>query len=77
MTMKEARHHLGLSLSEFAALHQQSTHSIRRWEMPETASGYRKPNGSAVALTEVLLALKGWLEPGDTAARAVERLIPA
>lgn len=63
MNMKQARHHLNLSRAEFAALHQQSTHSVRRWELAEGSLGYRKPNGSAVAFTQALLdgyRPKGW-----------------
>jgi len=55
MNMREARHHLGLSLSEFAALHQMSTAAVRRWEHPKDASGYREPSGSAKAFTQALL----------------------
>lgn len=58
MNMKAARQQLGLSLSEFAALHQMSTAAVRRWEHPKNASGYREPSGSAKALTQALL--DGW-----------------
>jgi DNA-binding transcriptional regulator YiaG len=55
MNIAQARHNLGLSLSEFAALHQMSKHAVRRWEMPVDASGYREPSGSAKAFTQALL----------------------
>lgn len=55
MDMKQARQHLGLSLSEFAALHGLSVDAVRRWEKPEDATGYREPSGSAKAFTQALL----------------------
>lgn len=55
MNIKHARQQLGLSLSEFADLHQCSTHAVRRWELPIEASGYREPSGSAKAFTQALL----------------------
>lgn len=55
MNMKSARQKLGLSLSEFAALHQMSTAAVRRWEHPKDATGYREPSGSAKAFTQALL----------------------
>lgn len=55
MNMKAARRQLGLSLSEFAALHQMSVGACRRWEQPDDASGYREPSGSAKAFTQALL----------------------
>ena len=53
--MKQSRQQLGLSLSEFAALHQMSVAAVRRWEHPQDASGYREPSGSAKAFTQALL----------------------
>lgn len=55
MNIATARHTLGLSLSEFAALHQSSTDAVRRWEKPKDATGYREPSGSAKAFTQALL----------------------
>lgn len=55
MNMKEARRSLGLSLSEFAELHQVSVLAVRRWEYPVGYSGHREPSGSAVAFTQALL----------------------
>lgn len=55
MNIKQARQQLGLTLSEFAALHQISTDAVRRWEKPEDATGYREPSGSAKAFTQALL----------------------
>lgn len=55
MNMREARQRLGLSLSEFAALHQMSVAAVRRWEHPKEATGYREPSGSAKAFTQALL----------------------
>lgn len=55
MDSKQARQRLGLSLSEFAALHQITTEAVRRWEKPQDASGYREPSGSAQAFTQALL----------------------
>lgn len=55
MDTKVARRQLGMSLSEFAELHQVSTDAVRRWEKPKDASGYREPSGSAKAFTQALL----------------------
>lgn len=55
MNMKQARLRLGLTLSEFAALHGQTTGCARRWEKSPEASGYRHPSGSAQAFTKALL----------------------
>lgn len=69
MNIRAARHHLGLTLGEFAALHQSSTDAVRRWEKPQDASGYREPSGSAKALTEALLEgyrPKWWLTTTNT-----------
>ncbi len=55
MNIAAARRALGMSLSEFAKLHRMTTHGVRRWELPETASGYREPSGSAKAFTQALL----------------------
>lgn len=55
MNIKSARRALGLSLSEFAALHHVSTDAVRRWERPEGTNGYREPSGSAKAFTQALL----------------------
>lgn len=55
MNIAAARHQLGLSLSEFASLHQSSTDAVRRWEKPKDATGYREPSGSAKAFTQALL----------------------
>jgi len=56
MNTRNARQSLGLSIAEFAALHRVAPQTARRWEMPETATSHRKPGGSAIALTERLLA---------------------
>jgi DNA-binding transcriptional regulator YiaG len=58
MNMKQARQKLGLSLSEFAELHQVSVLAVRRWEYPVGSSGHREPSGSAVAFTQALLTGK-------------------
>ena len=58
LDMKSARRKLGLSLSEFAALHGCSTDAPRRWEKPKGSTGYREPSGSAKQLTRVLLVAK-------------------
>ncbi len=55
MNIKNARRSLGMTLGEFAALHQISTDAVRRWEKPVEASGYREPSGSAKAFTQALL----------------------
>lgn len=55
LDMKSARQKLGLSLSEFAALHQVSELAARRWEYPIGSSGRREPSGSAKAFTQALL----------------------
>lgn len=55
MDMKQGRQQLGLSLSEFAALHRVSVLAVRRWEYPVGSSGHREPSGSAVAFTQALL----------------------
>lgn len=55
MNIANARRQLGLSISEFAAIHGVAPQTARRWEMPETAISHRKPGGSAIALTQHLL----------------------
>jgi DNA-binding transcriptional regulator YiaG len=55
MNIAAARHKLGLSLSEFAALHRVTTLAVRRWEYPPDSSQYREPSGSAKAFTQALL----------------------
>ncbi len=55
MNIAQARHALGMSLSEFASLHQVSTLAVRRWEYPQSSSQYREPSGSAKAFTQALL----------------------
>lgn len=55
MNIKSARRKLGMSLSEFAALHRMTTHGVRRWETDPKHSGYRQPSGSAMAFTQALL----------------------
>lgn len=73
MNMREAREQLGLTVQEFATLHQCSRFSVHRWEM--TGKGHRKPNGSAIALTEVLLELRGLVRPGDSAADVIRTML--
>lgn len=55
MNIKSSRQSLGMSIAEFAALHQISTDAVRRWEKPKGGTGYREPSGSAKAFTQALL----------------------
>lgn len=65
MNIKQAREQLGMSLTEFAALHGCTTRAVRRWEYPADAPGYREPSESAKAFTQALLSgyrPEGWEE---------------
>lgn len=55
MNIANARHKLGMTLSQFAAAHQMSVAAVRRWEHHKDATGYREPSGSAKAFTQALL----------------------
>lgn len=60
--IKQARHKLGLSASQLAALLDTDAQTIRRMEQSETANTFRNPAPRMVRLIEAYLA--GY-RPGD------------
>jgi len=53
---KEARQKLGLTQSELGHILNTSPVTVRKWEMPDTASNARTPNPVAAQVMRWLLA---------------------
>ncbi len=53
---KSARHELGLSLSQLAAILNVDDRTIRKWEAPEDTNSARPPNPIAVRVVQWMLA---------------------
>lgn len=67
LDFKEARHSLGLSISEAAALCNVDARTIRRWETGAGKGDGREPHPSACRLMEMQLARKSKSIPSKEA----------